>query len=112
MRDLVFKNLTSKDRTKKILSAKEIINENGILTRIQKHLIYIVREATEEDSKNKKIENELFITKEKKSNQKKESFFVKMKGGMYTNCNNKLFVINFLHSLKIELHPAHQITKS
>lgn len=112
MRDLVFKNLTSKDRKKKILSAKEIINENGILTRINKHLIYIVREATGQNPEDTKIQNELFIIKEKKSNQRKESFFVKMKGGMYTNQGNKLFVVNFLHSLKIELYPTHQTTQS
>lgn len=105
MRDLVFKNLTSRDRSRKILLAKETINEDGIHTRIQKHLIYDVRELKQEPSKKEDIKNELFITKEKNSKQKTESFFIKMKSGMYANCNNKLFLVNFLQSLKIELSP-------
>ena len=106
MRDLVFKNLTSRDRSKKILLAKETIDEDGIHTRIQKHLIYNVEELSKDQPKDRKIESELFITKEKKTNMKTESFFIKMKSGMYANCNDKLFFVNFLQSLRIDLSPT------
>ncbi|MFC1709393.1 hypothetical protein ACFL2J_05000 [Candidatus Omnitrophota bacterium] len=106
MRDLVFKNLTSKSKSRKILLAKETIDEDGIHTRIQKHLIYNVRELTKESSDDKEMMNELFITKEKNSGQKRESFFIKMKSAMYANCNDKLYIVSFLQSLKIELSPT------
>ena len=106
MRDLVFKNLTSRNRSRKILLAKETIDEDGIHTRIQKHLIYEVHELKQNPSDNEEIKNELFITKEKKSKIKMESFFIKMKSGMYANCNNKIFLINFLQTLKIDLSPT------
>lgn len=106
MRDLVFKNLTSRDKSRKILLAKEIINEEGILTRIQKHLIYDIHELKENESQNKKIKNELFILKERNTKLKNESFFIKMKNSMYANSNNKVYLINFLHSLRIELSPT------
>ena len=106
MRDLVFKNLTSKNRSRKILLAKETIDEDGILTRIQKHLIYNVEEITKDQPKDKIIESELFITKERKSKLKTESFFIKMKSGMYTNCNDRLFFVNFLQTLRIVLSPT------
>ena len=101
MRELLFKNLTSKDKSRRILYAKEITNEEGITTRIQKHLIYAIKE-TALDSQDKKIKPEIFILKEKNTKEKRESFFIKMKGGIYANCNNKLFAVSFLHSLKIE----------
>ncbi len=104
MRDLVFKNLTSKDRTRKILLAKETIDEDGIQTRIHKHLIYNVSEVKEGQTM-EKVDGELFITKEKNTKLKTESFFIKMKSGMFANCNNKVFMVNFLQSLKIELSP-------
>lgn len=104
MRDLVFKNLTSKDKSRRILCAKERINEDGITTRIEKHLIYVIREASDGETANK-IKPELFVTKEKNSEKKKESFFIKMKGGLYAHCNNKLLHISFLHSLRIDLSP-------
>lgn len=106
MRDLVFKNLTSKDRSRKILLARETIDEDGIHTRIQKHLIYNVRELSQDSSSKEEIKSELFITKEKNTKLKTESFFIKMKSGMYANCNEKVFIVNFLQSLKIELSPT------
>lgn len=113
MRDLVFKNLTSQDKSRKVLLAKEIINEDGIVTRIQKHLVYVVHQVPETEPKDegKKIKNELFIIKERNTKVKSETFFIKMKSGMYANCNNKLYLINFLHSLKIDLTPAIQVNK-
>jgi len=111
MRNLVFKNLTSKDRTRKILLAKETFNEEGITTTIQKHLIYFVREIKESNAKDK-INPELFITKEKSTQNKTESFFVKMKANMFANCEGKLYSINFLHSLKIFMSPTKEERKS
>ncbi|MFC1645647.1 hypothetical protein ACFL2Y_00495 [Candidatus Omnitrophota bacterium] len=108
MRDLVFKNLTSKDRSRKVFLAKETIDEDGIHTRIQKHLIYNVEELSKDQPKDRKIESELFITKEKKSKSKSESFFIKMKSGMYANSNDRLFFINFLQSLRIDLSPTNK----
>ncbi|MDD5005653.1 MAG: hypothetical protein PHS93_04020 [Candidatus Omnitrophica bacterium] len=107
MRDLLFKNLTSKDKSRRILLAKEIINEEGILTRIHKHLIYDIHELRQSaDPQDKKIKNELFILKEKNTKLRTESFFIKMKSSMYANCDDKVFIINFLHSLKIDLSPS------
>lgn len=106
MRDLIFKNLTSRNKARKILLAKETIKEDGILTRIQKHLIYEVHELKEERAPDKKLKNELFILKEKNTKLKTESFFIKIKSSMYANYNEKVFIINFLHSLRIDLSPA------
>lgn len=105
MRDLVFKNLTSKDKSRKIIAAKEIINEDGIVTRIQKHLIYSIHELNNDDSQNEKISNELFILKIKNTRLRTETFFIKMKSGMYANNDERAFIIHFLHSLRIDLSP-------
>jgi len=104
MRDLIFKNLTSKDKSRRVLCAKERIIEDGIATRIEKHLIYVIREADDSETE-KKIKPELFVIKEKNSKVKRESFFIKMKGGLYAHCNKKLLHVSFLHSLRIDLSP-------
>jgi hypothetical protein len=103
MRDLVFKNLTSRNKARRILLAKETINEEGILTKIQKHLIYDIHELKENEPQEQKASNELFITKEKNTKLKIESFFIKMKSSVYVNSNNRIFLVNFLHSLRIDL---------
>jgi len=103
MRDLVFKNLTSRNKSRRILLAKEIINEEGILTKIQKHLIYDIREVRNSNTQDLKTNNELFIIKEKNTKLKTESFFIKMKSSVYVNSDKRVFLVNFLHSLKIGL---------
>lgn len=103
MRDLVFKNLTSRNKTRRILLAKEIIDEEGILTKIQKHLIYDIHEIKEAAPQNEGIKNELFITKEKNTKLKIESFFIKMRSSAYVNSSNRIFLVHFLHSLRIDL---------
>jgi len=108
MRDLIFKNLSSRNKSRRILLAKETINEEGILTRIQKHLIYDIHELKKDEPQNKRTNNELFILKEKNTKLKTESFFIKMKNSMYANSNNKIYLINFLHSLRIDLSPSHK----
>lgn len=106
MRDLVFKNLASKGKSRRILLAKETINEEGILTKIQKHLIYDIREIKENSPSNDKTKNELYILKERNTKLKIESFFIKMKSSTYVNSNNRIFLVNFLHSLRIDLSAA------
>ena len=106
MRDLVFKNLTSKRKDRKIIAAKEMINENGIRTVIKKHLICLINIKEQSDAANRDIKQGLYITKEKHTCTKTESFFVKMKGKMIACNNGKMFEIDFLHSLRIELSPT------
>lgn len=103
MRDLVFKNLTSRNKTRRIILAKETIDEEGILTKIQKHLIYDIHELKEAAPQNESIKNELYITKEKNTKLKIESFFIKMRSSAYVNSDNRIFMVNFLHSLRIDL---------
>jgi len=109
MRNLVFKNLTSKDHTRKIILAKETFEEEGISTVIQKHLIYFVRQIKQQGP-NDKVKPELFIIKQKNSHSKTEAFLVKMKAGMYIQYEGNLYVINFLHSLKIFMSPSKMAT--
>lgn len=107
MRDLIFKNLTSQDRRKKVLWASETINEDGVLTRIHKYLIYIIKEVKSEDM----VEigkPEIFVTKNHNTKDKTEKFHVKMKGGLYCSANGKNYFINFCHTLKIDLSKSIQ----
>jgi len=112
MRDLVFKNLTSKNKSRKILFEKEAFSEDGIATNIQKHLIYFMHEFKDSADLAKKNNYQLFIVKRKDTIHKTETFFVKMKGGIITKVDNKMYIVNFLHSLTIKLSPSQKISKA
>ncbi len=111
MRDMVFKNLTSQNKKKRILWASETIREDGVLTKIHKYLIYIVKETVEEEKKDVG-KPEIFVTKYKNTNDKTEKFQIKMKGCVYCVANERYFLVNFCHTLKIDLCPSRQVELS
>ncbi|MCX7927953.1 MAG: hypothetical protein N2606_07485 [Candidatus Omnitrophica bacterium] len=101
MRDLVFRNLTSPDHKRKILSSSEIFDKEGTRTIIRRHFIYIVKEVTD-----KQIEKQppiLAVLKERNTKEKIEKFFCRMKGSVYAVSNGRVYLITFMHTLKILL---------
>ncbi len=107
MRDMVFKNLTSMDKRKRVLWASETFNEDGILTKIHKYLIYIIKEVpVQENYTNEKPE--IYVLKYRDTGEKTEKFHIRMKGGIYCIANGKCFFVTFCHTLKIDLCEAPQ----
>lgn len=104
MRDLVFKNLTSIEKKRRILTTSEVIENKGVQTRIRRSFIYIVKNADE--VKSALPEPRLSVLKIKDSCSGKEKFFCRVKGGLYLSNNNKLLFVVFSHSLSINLTPA------
>lgn len=102
MRNLVFKNLTSEDRTKKIIVSTETFDKSGIRTYISRHLICLIREITPDESLSQ-VSPSLYILKERNNQTQKERFIFRLKGSIYTVVNGHLYLISFLHSLRIKL---------
>lgn len=101
MRDLLFKNLTSVDRKKRIISSSEVVDKQGVRSIIHRHFICMVKEVKGEEVK--KPTSYLYVLKEKNSKEHKEKFYCRIKGSMLAINKNKLFLIVFTHSLKIHL---------
>ena len=111
MRDMIFKNLTSQDKRKRVLWASETINENGLLTKIHKYLIYIVKEVKKEDVR-KPEKPEIYVLKLRDTGDRIERFQIKMKGGIYCLTKERYFFVSFCHTLKIDLSQAPQAFSS
>lgn len=101
MKNLIFKNLTSADKKRKTISISEITDSQGIHSIVQRHFVYIAKEVYAERIQNSP--SEVRIVKERNTRERRESFFCKVKGQVYISNNDRLFLICFLHSLKIEL---------
>jgi hypothetical protein len=104
MRDLVFKNLTSRDKKRKVFASSETMDKAGVRSIIQRHFIYLAKEIP--DTKVPKPLPQLYVTREHNSFQQSEKFFCKLKGSVYVVCENKIYLIIYLHSLSITLTPA------
>ena len=101
MRDLLFKNLTSDDKKRKIIASAEISDKQGVRSIIHRHFVCLVKEVKE--NKTEKPLPYLYVLKEHNGREQKEKFFCKIKGSVYAISNGRLFLILFAHSLKINL---------
>ncbi len=106
MRDLLFKNLTSDDKKRKILASSEIMDKQGVRSIIHRHFVYIVKEI--KDKQIAKPEPYLYVLKERNSREQREKFFCRIKGSIYAVHKGRLFLILFMHSLNISLTPIPQ----
>ena len=100
MRDLLFRNLTSLDRKRKILASSEIFDKSGVRTVVRRHFVYLVKELPV-DVKFEKQPPYLFILKVRDTKEKVEKFFCRMKGSVYAISGDRAYLITFMHSLKI-----------
>jgi hypothetical protein len=101
MRDLLFKNLTSGDKKRKILVSSEVLDKQGIRSVIRRHFVCIVKEV--KDTTMERPLPQVHIVKEHNTRQRREHFFCKIKGSVYLASGGKLFLILFMHSLNINL---------
>jgi hypothetical protein len=101
MRDLLFKNLTSEDKRRKIIASSEIVDKDGVRNIIRRHFICLVKEIN--DNKIERPKPYLYVLKEHNNRDKKERFFCKIKGSVCAVSKGKLFLIVFMHSLSIVL---------
>ncbi|MBU1998842.1 MAG: hypothetical protein ABIG46_04480 [Candidatus Omnitrophota bacterium] len=108
MRDILYKNLTSNNKKRKIISSSEILDKDGFHYIIHRHFVYMVREID-------KIYNQLpqpymYVYKEKSSKNNSETFFCRLKRSIVLSNDNQLFLVNFMHSLKINLTASSNAT--
>lgn len=101
MRDLLFKDLTSSQKRRRIISASEIVDKQGVRSIVRRHFVYIIKEMSGEEAH--KPSPYLYVLKKRDSRQRTEDFFCRIKGSIIIeNSQHKLLVI-YMHSLKINL---------
>ena len=104
MRDLVFKNLTSADRKRRIVASSEILDRQGVRSIIRRHFVCLMKEVKSFDMP--KPAPYLYVLKQRNSREQQEKFFCRIKGSLYAVNKGRLFLIIFTHSLKINLMPV------
>ncbi len=106
MRDLLFKNLTSPDKKRKILSSSEVLDSQGVRSIVHRHFICVVKEV--KDCSVHRPLPYVYVLKQKSTKLHREKFFCRIKGSVYAVSQGRLFLVLFMHSLKITLAPTTQ----
>ena len=113
MRELLFKALTSEDRTRKDLTMSETVENNGLKTVTRRHSLYIIgdhhritdpQELLDWQAQPPKSADRrhIFIFKKQDRNLKKDSFICDVVGKFYAVVKGELYSIAFKHSFEID----------
>lgn len=106
MRELLFKNLTSQDKRRRVIASSEVSDNQGIHTVVRRHFVYLVREIKGKGTQRPKPY--LYVLREHNNTSQTEKFFCRLKASVYAVYQGKLYLILFMHSLKIILVAANQ----
>lgn len=110
MRDLLFKNLTSQDKKRRKISVVEVTQDQKTKTEIKRHFICLISEVKEKDFT--RPVPYLYVLRKHNTKEKIENFFCRLKGSLYAVSNDRLYLIIFCHSLKINLTALSEIVKT
>jgi hypothetical protein len=99
MRDLVFKNLTSNDKRRRIITTSEVAENKGVRSVIRRHFLYGMKEFS--GSPASLLPPHLYIRKERNTMGQRETFYCKIRGNICAVYNGKPYLVQFLHSLRI-----------
>ncbi|MCX5713570.1 MAG: hypothetical protein NT033_01910 [Candidatus Omnitrophica bacterium] len=69
---------------------------------IRRHFIYVAKEV-KANQKKVAIKPYAYVRKERNTHLQEEKFYCKIKGAIYTIYEEKVFLIRFMHSLKIHI---------
>lgn len=101
MRDILFKNITSVEKKRKIIATTEVADKEGVRSIIKRHFVYMVKEAKTIPAAH--IAPFVYIRKERDTRLQREKFFCKIKGSTYVHFQKKIFSISYMHTLTIAL---------
>jgi hypothetical protein len=101
MRDLLYKNLTSADRSRRVIASSEVTDKEGVHSVVRRHFGCIVKQVEKADVE--KPAPYLYVLKERNTLEKREHFFCKVKGSLLAVNKGKFFLVVFVHTLSIRL---------
>ena len=101
MRNLLYKNIVSQDGRRRIICSSEKTDKEGIHSVIKRHLIYTTKEIRSVPQDLEKPH--VYIWKECNHKEMVEKFFCKIKRNLCVASDTRIFLITFVHTLKISL---------
>lgn len=108
MRDLLFRNLTSDDKKRRVIASSEVAEREGIRSTIHRHFVCIVKEVKDASTVEKPAPY-LYVLKESNSKLRLQRFFCRVKSSVFTISKGKIYLILYMHSLKISLQESAKV---
>lgn len=101
MREIAYKNLTSKKYRRRIISISETAEKKGFLTHTQKRFIYIIKKKSLRG--HQETQPQFYVTKVSNSNNETEKILFRIKGVMQAVKDGMPLWVYYCHSLTIDI---------
>jgi hypothetical protein len=101
MRNLLFKNITSEDRRQKKLSSSELIEQEGLYTSINRHMVCRIMNV--ESQASILARPNLYVYRRRDTKLNLEEFYCRIKGQLYCANEDNIYLVSFINSLRIQL---------
>lgn len=119
VREIIFKNLTTRDHRRRDLWIQEVSNENGFHAEIRKRCIFLIKghrrlpnlQAVERwindhtDDSTCRLRN-LTVTRKENSKTGAKNFFFKAIGSFYAVMGEEVFSIGFVQTYEVNLEAS------
>lgn len=99
-REILFKNLSSTDKKRRVFSSSITNEGKDFISTTQRKYVYLIKPV--EDHKND-LQTQVFVRNEKNIAQHIQKFNCLIKGGFYASNSENLYLIRYAHSLQILL---------
>jgi hypothetical protein len=100
MRDLLFRNLTSEDKKRKVIASSEVADREGVHSVIHRHFVCMMKEV-KDASTVQRPDPYLYVLKESNTKDGRQKFFCRIKGSIFAVAQDKIYLVSYMHSLKI-----------
>jgi len=108
MRDLLYKNLTSADKSRRVIASSEITDKEGVHSVVRRHFSCMIKQVEKADVV--KPAPYLYVLKERNTKEKREHFFCKINGSLLAVNKGKFFLVIFVHTLSIQLTATEKLS--
>ncbi|MBU0547707.1 MAG: hypothetical protein KJ710_02315 [Candidatus Omnitrophica bacterium] len=109
MRDLLYKNLISADKRRRVIASSEITDKEGVHSVVRRHFTCMIKQVAKADIA--KPAPYLYVLKERNTKEKHEHFFCKIKGSLLGVNKGKFILIVFVHTLSIQLSATKKLSE-
>ena len=102
MRDILIKNLTSYNKRRRIIASSEVSEKEGMRSIIHRHFVCVAKEITDATDVSKPVPY-LCVRKEHNTKEHKQRFSCRLKGSILVAAFGKIYLVYYIHSLKINI---------
>lgn len=102
MRDVVYRNITSQDKGRRVMASSEVCQGNGLRTTVVRHFICVIRKA-QDRAVGEVFKPRIYIYRYYDTGKQRERFFCRIRDRFCLMLGSQIYQAEFLESVRINV---------